>query len=138
MTLTLKHIPKEQIEAMWSQLCPFIEDALVQAKATEYGVEEAKQFLLGGQMVAIGFFDDSEHLHGAITVSVMRYPRETIAFITSIGGRMIANRDTLEQLNNICRSFGAKKLQGYARESVARLWKRLGFSHRAILVELDL
>ena len=138
MNLTLKRIPQEQVEAMWPQLMPFIEDALVQAKATEYGVEESKQFLLGGHMVAIGFFDDSDHLHGAITVSVMRYPRETIAFITSIGGRMIANKDTLEQLNSICRSLGAKKLQGYARESVARLWRRLGFRNRAILVELDL
>ena len=43
-----------------------------------------------------------------------------------------------QQLKAICRSLGCNKLQAYSRDSVARLWKRIGFKHRAILVEADL
>jgi hypothetical protein len=31
--------------------------------------------------------------------------------------------------------MGATKIQGYANESVARLWKRIGFVNKQILVE---
>lgn len=135
MTLTLKLIPPQHVAALWPQLSAFIEDAFAMAKVTEYTVEEARSYLLGGGWLAIGAFDEVGKLHGATTISLVRYPHETIAFITSIGGRLISSPDTVRQLKEICRTFGATKLQGYARESVARLWRRLNFQNRAILVE---
>lgn len=138
MNLTLKPIPSHLIAQMWPLLEPHYADAFTKAKVTEYTVEQAKVYLTNGQWLAIGFFDEENKLHGAIATSFASYPNERIAFITAIGGRLIANPETFEQLKDICRAHGATKLQGYARESVARLWSRLGFEDRAILVEAKL
>jgi len=138
MNLTLKSIPAQYISLLWPKLESHIASALEEAVVTEYGVEHVKEFLETRQWLAVGFFDVQDELHGVITVSFVRYPNESVAFITAIGGRLIANPDTFEQLKAICKAHGAAKLQGYARESVARLWKRLGFENRAILVEAKL
>ena len=138
MNLTLKSIPTRYIPLLWSKLEPHLTSAFEEAEVTEYDTEHARELLEKGQWVAVGFFDEQDELHGAITVSFLRYPNECVAFITAIGGRLIANPDTFEQLKAICKAHGAAKLQGYARESVARLWKRLGFEDRAILVEAKL
>lgn len=138
MTLTLKPIPAQYIALLWPKLEPHLADAFSKAEVTEYGTEHVKEFFEKGYWLAIGFFDEQDELHGAIAVSFITYPNERVAFITAIGGRLIANPDTFEQLKAICRAHGATKLHGYARESVARLWKRLGFENRAILVEAKL
>jgi hypothetical protein len=138
MNLTLKSIPARYIPLLWPKLKPHLASAFEEAAVTEYDTKHAREFLEKGTWLAIGFFDDEDELHGAITVSFVRYPNECVAFITAIGGKLIANPDTFEQLKAICKTHGAVKLQGYARESVARLWKRLGFENRAILVEAKL
>ena len=138
MTLTLRLIPTELVPDFWPQLSPYIEAAFQEAGVTEYGLAEAEQYLHARHWVAVGFFDEDNHMHGALTLCVLTYPHEKMAFVTAIGGRHLTNSDNWEQLRSICRNLGCSKLQAYSRESVARLWKRIGFSHRAILVEADL
>ena len=38
----------------------------------------------------------------------------------------------------VLKANGATKIQGIAKEAVARLWKRFGFEEKAILVEVKL
>jgi len=137
MTLTLKTIPAQYVAYLWPALEPHIADALEKAEVTEYNAEQVKGFLEQGHWLAVGFFDGDE-MHGATTVSFISYPNERVAFVTAIGGRLLTNDENWEQLKDICRDYGASKLQAYSRESVARLWKRLGFENRAILVEARL
>jgi hypothetical protein len=82
--------------------------------------------------------DDSNQVHGAATVSFANYPKNRVAFITLIGGKLISNKDTFEQMSNILRHAGATKIQGMARPAIARLWKRYGFEERTTLVEVKL
>jgi len=138
MTLTLRLIPTELVPDFWPQLSPYIEVAFQEAGVTEYGLAEAEQYLLAGHWVAVGVFGEDNHMQGALTICVLSYPHEKMAFVTAIGGRHMTNTSNWEQLRAICRDLGCAKLQAYSRESVARLWKRLGFKHRAILVEADL
>jgi hypothetical protein len=77
-------------------------------------------------------------VHGAATVSFANYPKNRVAFITLIGGKLISNKDTFGQFSNILRNAGATKIQGMARPAIARLWKRYGFEERTILVEVKL
>jgi hypothetical protein len=62
-------------------------------------------------------------------------PNDRIAFITTIGGRHITSPDTYSQFATILKQFGATKIQGAARPSVARLWRKIGFTERYIIVE---
>ena len=82
----------------------------------------------------IGVFDGDE-IKGAMTVSFSNLPNDRVAFITAIGGRNITSRDTFEQFKAILKTFGATKVQGSVRQSVARLWRKLGFQERSIIVE---
>ena len=82
--------------------------------------------------------DEHKEIRGSITVSFINYPNARVAFITSIGGKLIATPDTFKQLKEICKINGATRIQGIAKEAVARLWKRFGFENKAILVEVKL
>lgn len=137
MNLNLKIIPVELISVYWDQLSLFIEDALKKSDSNEYNSDNVRQMLEAGAWTAIGFFDPEAVMHGALTVTVLNYPQERVAFVTAIGGKELTNEANWQQLRDICKTAGCSKLQAYSRESVARLWKRIGFRNRAILVEAD-
>ena len=82
--------------------------------------------------------DEENTIHGACTVSFMNYPLHRVAFVTAIGGKLISNEDTFEQLKNICKQNGATKIQGYGREAIVKLWSRYGFEPRSTLVEIKI
>lgn len=138
MKLTLKPVPANLVYQVWDIIAPFIESAFVEGAVTEYGLEHAKLYLTTGQWLAVGFLDDDNQFHGAATISFANTPNARVALCTAIGGKSVASPETLEQLKTICRAHGATTLQAYARESAARLWCRIGFEKRAILVETTL
>ena len=115
-------------------MCPFISNALEYAE-DDYNVDQVKVYLSTGQWTLIAVANEKEEVVGALTVSFSNRPNDRLAFITTIGGRLISNKDTYVQLSNILKSFGATKVQGAARESVSRLWRKLGFKERYTIVE---
>lgn len=119
-------------------MAPHIENALNYGNVSEYKLNDVEQYLETGAWSAIGFFDENSEIHGVITASVIAYPLEKVAFVTAIGGKDLTNDHNMQQLRDICKSVGCSKLQAFSRESVARLWKRVGFNNRAILVETEL
>lgn len=130
--MTLVRIPTEQIVRNWAMIEPFLVSGL-EWSGGDFNVEHAKVYLTTGQWVLIGVF--GEKMEGALTVSFTNYPNERVAFITAIGGKHITSRHTYDQLRDILKTFGATKIQGSVRQSVARLWRRLGFQERSIIVE---
>jgi histone deacetylase complex regulatory component SIN3 len=73
---------------------------------------------------------------GASTITFHNYPNDRVAFVTAVGGKFISDTDTYNQFKEILKGFGATKIQGAARKSIARLWRtKLGFKERHIIVE---
>ena len=103
----------------------------------DFTAENVKVYLTLGQWLLIVVVGENE-IKGALTISFLNYPNDRVAFITAIGGRLISNQDTFKQMSEILKSQGATKIQGMARESIARLWKRYGFEERSRLVEVDI
>ena len=132
--MKLIHIPTHFIAQIWEKVCPFISNALEYAE-DDYNVDQVKVYLSTGQWTLIAVANEKEEVVGALTVSFSNRPNDRLAFITTIGGRLISNKDTYVQLSNILKSFGATKVQGAARESVSRLWRKLGFKERYTIVE---
>ena len=132
--MKLVHIPTHLVAQIWEKVCPFISNALEYAE-DDYNVDQVKVYLSTGQWVLIAVANEKEEVVGALTVSFSNRPNDRLAFITTIGGRLISNKDTYVQLSNILKSFGATKVQGAARESVSRLWRKLGFKERYTIVE---
>lgn len=143
MNLSIQAVDPNYIAQVWPRVDNFLIDALIKDNdAPEwsncYNIHHVQGFVTSGMWLLLVAVDEQREIHGAATVSFANYPMARVAFITLIGGKLISNRDTFEQLKMILKQRGATKVQGYGRESIVRLWKRYGFEPRTTLVEVQL
>jgi hypothetical protein len=131
--MKLLRIAPEQVAQRWAEIEPHLKSGLDWSDG-DFNVDHAKTYVSLNQWLLIGVFDGDE-IKGAMTVSFSNLPNDRVAFITAIGGKNITTRDTFDQFKAILKSYGATKIQGSVRQSVARLWRRLGFHERSIIVE---
>jgi hypothetical protein len=138
MSLTVQFVKPEFVHIVWPDVKVFLESAL-EHSAGEYTAEQLKVLIVRGEQVLLVAASESDGIKGAATVQFIDYANYRVAFITAIGGRLIAKPETFEQLVDFCRANGASKIQGAARESIERLWKRLyNFERRYAIVEKDI
>jgi hypothetical protein len=138
MTLKVQPVPLQLINQIWDKVAPFIQSAEEKFGGSEYTAEQIKVYLVTGQMMLLVVTDDNSEIHGAVTASFINYPNDRVAFVTAIGGKLVSNPETFAQMSEIFKANGATKIQGMAKEAVAKLWKRFGFEEKAILVEVKL
>ena len=131
--MILKRIMPDETAQKWAEVSLFIENALLFADG-DYTLDQVRLAVVSNQWLLIGIYE-GDFIKGALTVSFMNMPNDRIGFVTTIGGKNIFTKDTYKQLKEILKQFGATKIQGGVRESVARLWRRVGFKERYILVE---
>lgn len=131
--LVRRYSPK-QIQSEWSVIEGYIADALTKSECDEYDVEDVKSSLINEHLhLFVGVEQDK--IQGVIVISFVQYPKQKVAFICAYGGKFVTNKEAYKQLCLLFKAFGATKVQGYVRNSVARLTKRLGFVEKQILVE---
>lgn len=130
--MKIQHVAPEWTARVWPEATPFIADALVHAGG-DYTVEQAQTLVNTGQWVLVVAHQDGK-LAGAATVCFINRPAQRVAFVTAIGGRLISNKDTYQQLSELLKSFGATHIEGAARESIARLWTRYGLAEKYRIV----
>jgi hypothetical protein len=135
--MKVEQVPPQYIHQVWPDVVGFIEDAL-QYGCGEYNADQMKVMILRGEQILLVAVEENA-IKGAATVQFIDYPNYRVAYVTSIGGRLIANKDMFKELTDWCKFNGASKIQGAARESIERLWKRLfNFERRYVIVEKDL
>jgi hypothetical protein len=143
MNLRISPVGVEYIAQTWPFVETYLKEALEKGEPTpewsdNYDLSHVQGFVASGAWTLLVAIDEGNTIHGAATVSFANYPKNRVAFITLIGGKLISNKETFEQLGNILRHAGATKIQGMARPAIARLWKRYGFEERTTLVEVKL
>ena len=141
MTLSIRSVDVSYVHQTWPMVKTYLEDALTKGHdfpdwAACYNIDHIQQYVVSGQWVLLVAIDEEMKIHGAATVSFMNYPLHRVAFITCIGGKLISNQETFNQLKLLLKSHGATKIQGSGRESIVRLWKRYNFEPRNTLVEV--
>jgi len=134
MKLQVQYVETEFAAQSWPLVEEHVKSALQYGRG-DYTLDQIRLFVCMGQWLLLVAVDESGKVHGAATVSFINYPNSRVAFITFIGGRLISSQDTYGQMRMILKSRGATKIQGMARPSIARLWKRYGFDDVAALVE---
>lgn len=143
MNLKIRPVDVNYVAQVWPSVSQFLEEALTKDNDAPdwsecYNIHHVQGFVTTGQWLLLVAADENNVIHGAATVSFANYPLARVAFITLIGGRLVSNEDTFEQLRTLLRGYGATKLQGYGRPAIVRLWKRYGFEPRTTLVEVKL
>lgn len=120
------------VNQVWHLVETYIADAM-EYSCGDYTVDQVKTLVVMGHWTLLVAVDD-DGVKGAATVSFSNRPNDRVAFITSIGGKLISNPDTFEQLKRLLANTGATYIEGAARESIARLWSRYGFEEKYRIV----
>jgi hypothetical protein len=100
-------------------------------------LEHAQVHLASGNWMLLVAMED-EKIVGAYVLSFYNEPTERIALIVSAAGSGLASQGAANQVFDHARSRGATKMQVLARESAARLYKRVGLTEKATLMEIKL
>ena len=132
-----QYVPLEYTAQTWPRVEKFVASALKYGHG-DYTLEQAKLLVCMGSWLLIVAVDDNNEIHGCATATFLNYPNSRVGYITTIGGHLIANKDTFKELCEILKSKGATKVQGMGRPSIVRLWKRFGFEPISTLVEFKL
>jgi hypothetical protein len=121
----------------WEEVAKYLNPALELSGVEEFTLDQMKVYILNGSWTLFVVVEEGK-LCGAVVVAFSNYPNHRVAFVTAIGGKFISSKETFEKFKIALKNMGATKIQGGARESVARLWNRLGFKNKQILVEYKL
>ena len=139
MSLKVQHVETKYIQQMWPLVEPWFIPVFEKSLAsTYYSIDNLRDYLTCGEHTLIVASDDGGIIHGVISLQWLDFPKARIAFVAAIGGKFISSKETNQEFVNWVRAMGGTKIQGYAKESVARLWKnKLGYTPAHIVMELD-
>jgi len=137
MTLSIQPVGTAYFHQTWPLVEGFLAEALKWGE-DDYTADQAKTYLARGDWALIVAVDEENKIQGAAAVNFLNMPNDRVAFVVAIGGKLISNKDTYEQFSTLLKSYGATKIQGAAREAIARLWTRYGFKERYRIVEAKL
>ena len=134
MSLVIQPVNVTHFHQTWPLVEGFLSEALKWGE-DDYTAEQAKGYLARGDWLLVVAVDEEKNVLGAAAVNFFNMPNDRVAFVIAIGGKLISNQDTYTQFSMLLKSYGATKIQGAAREAIARLWTRYGFKERYRIVE---
>ena len=126
--MKIQHVDVNYTNQLWPQVEKFIEAAL--AYQDDYNVEHAKLYVINGTWTLVVAIDDDQVIHGAATVQFYNRPKDRVAFIVTMGGKLITGHETYAQFTELLKAFGATYIEGASRESATRQWQRFGLSEK--------
>ena len=134
--MNIQYVSIEWVNQTWPKVEGFIASALEHSQG-DYTLDQVRTLVTQGNWMLLVAVDGDE-IKGAGTINFYNRPNDRVAFISTIGGRLISNTDTFEQLRAFALSHGATVIEGAARESIARLWTRYGFTEKYRIVGVKL
>ena len=137
MTLRVEVVPVEFVHTVWPKIERYIEAAIEHANGA-LTVEEVKVRVTDGAWMLIIAINNSDTIQGTAVVSFFNRADNRVAYVTSIGGRLLANADTFSQFCGILRAHGATCIEGTVRDSLLRLWERIGARKQSNYIQITL
>ena len=134
-TPLIRQIPTELVHQFLPLCRKYIEAALVY---TDLTYEQAKVFLSNGTWMLLIATDDEQNITGAYTMAFANSPNHRTATIVTAGGFGLGSPPAFDQACVIAKDHGATRVQVLARQSAARLYKRLGLVEKSVLMEKSL
>ena len=135
--MQVQEIPNQYINAVWPQVEDYIAAALEHSD-NEVSLPEAKTYLIQGVWTLYGAIDSANEIHGVIAIHYFNRTDNRVAFVTAIGGKLLTNKELFSQLGDILRANGATCIEGAVRDSLVRLWSRIGARKKSNLIQIPL
>ena len=126
--MKIQHVDVNYVNQLWPQVEKFIDAAL--AYQDDYNIEHAKLYAINGTWMLVVAIDESQVIHGAATIQFYNRPKDRVAFVVTMGGKLITGHETYAQFTELLKAFGATYIEGASRESATRLWQRFGLQEK--------
>jgi hypothetical protein len=126
--MNIQHVPLEYVNQVWPKVADFINAAL--EYQDDYTLDHAQVFVTNGTWQLVIAVDDAGEPQGAATVLFYNRPNDRVAFVVTMGGKLITGHETFRQFSDLLKAFGATYIEGASRESAARLWQRFGLKEK--------
>jgi hypothetical protein len=137
MTLRIEYVPADYAAQTWPLVADYLNLAVPHGR-DDYTLEQIKLLVCTGQWLLLVAVDEDNQIHGAATVLLSNYPNHRVAFIMYIGGKLITNKETYQQLVEAMKQRGVTKIQAAVRPEMERLCGRYGFKKITSIVEVKL
>ena len=137
MTLSIRSVPIQFVNQVWASVGNFIEESVNFAEG-EISLDETKYQIVTGNWILYIVTDEENNVHGAVTVAFFNRTDNRVAFITNIGGRLLTDRHLFAQFSDLLRQNGATCIEGNVRDSLFRLWTRIGARKKSIAIIIPL
>ncbi len=134
-TPIIRQIPTDLVHQFLPLCRQYIEAALVY---TDLSFDQAKVFLSNGTWMLLIATDGEDNITGAYTLAFANSPNHRTATIVTAGGLGLGSPPAFDQACEIARNHGATRVHVLARQSAARLYKRLGLVEKSVLMEKNL
>ena len=122
--MRILNVPLEYTNQVWTQVEGYLERAFDYAEG-DYTVQDARVYVTSGLWHLV-IAEAEDGIKGAALVMYFNRPRDRIAFVLAMGGRLITSSDTFNQFKGILRANGATCIEGAARDDILRLWAKFG------------
>ena len=132
MALKVQQVPLEYVNQVWDKVEGYLTAAL-EYSSGDYSINDLKVMVVQGSWQLIVATDEENTIHGALVVFYFNRPADRVGFVVAIGGKLVSNRATWAQFEDILRSNGATYLEGAGRESIVKLWSRYGMRQKYII-----
>jgi hypothetical protein len=126
--MKIQHVDVNYTNQLWPQVEQFIDAAL--AYQDDYTLDHAKVFVTNGTWMLVVAIDEDGVIHGAATIMFYNRPNDRVAFVITMGGRLITGSETYAQFADLLKAFGATYIEGASRASAMRLWERFGLKEK--------
>lgn len=134
---SLVEIPLNFVHVEWPTAEPFLAEAVKHSQG-DLTVGQLQADVGQGRAKLYKFFADDRATMGAMVIEIYNTRSARIAFILALGGRGVIRYDFMEQLRNSLRQYGVTRIEGVGRDSVVRLYARLGFQKKYTAFGVDL
>lgn len=133
MLLKVQQVPIEYVHQVWDKVEDYLTAALEHASG-DYTINDLKIMVIQGAWHLIIATSEEATIHGALVVFYFNRPLDRVGFVVAIGGRLVSNRATWAQFEDILRLNGATYLEGAGRESIVKLWARYGMKPKYTII----
>ena len=115
--------PEQASGTLWPAVSTLVAQAIHYGRG-EYTLEDIHEGLRRGEMLAVAKVVDNQ-VEFVLTCVVAQYPRKRVLYVQYGAGR--GGADLKEKLIEVARVLKCDWIETRCRESVARLYRRLGF-----------
>ena len=130
----LEHVQPPFVCQSWPAVAELLREGL-SFSGGEYSLDQLQFMLVRGEHHLLALLSEDDRVVGVATVIFQNYPAVRVAYVSCLAGAFITTPPCFELLADFARSYGATRIAGGVRESVARLLKgSLGFEQQYIIM----